>query len=109
MPLYDETLPERRLAVLEDPLPRKGPQGVLNKPYAFELSTSRENRGCSDYCWKVLVEHGAGSSIVITEVRSMQLVCVLPMPPQSMILVVDKVRFEISRESGLEHGHMKGS
>lgn len=44
---------------------------------------SRENGGCSDCCWKGLMAHGAGSSIVITEVRSMQLVCVLPMPPQS--------------------------
>lgn len=44
---------------------------------------SRENGGCSDCCWKGLLAHGAGSSIVITEVRSMQLVCVLPMPPQS--------------------------
>lgn len=46
---------------------------------------SRENGGCSDCCWKGLLAHGAGSSIVITEVRSMQLVCVLPMPPQSTL------------------------
>jgi hypothetical protein len=44
---------------------------------------SRENGGCSDCCWKGLMAHGAGSSIVITEARSMQLVGVLPMPPQS--------------------------
>ncbi|KAH9305181.1 hypothetical protein KI387_009585, partial [Taxus chinensis] len=43
----------------------------------------RENGGCSHCCEKGLLAYGAGSSIVIVDCRSMQVVSVLPMPPSS--------------------------
>eukprot|EP01018_Ginkgo_biloba_P039533 Gb_06602 [translate_table: standard] len=44
---------------------------------------SRENGGSLDCSSKGLVAYGAGSSIVISDIRSTQLVTALPMPPTS--------------------------
>ncbi|KAF7083409.1 hypothetical protein CFC21_087207 [Triticum aestivum] len=44
---------------------------------------SRGNGGCIDLSTSGLLAHGAGSSVVVSDPRSMQLVCVLPMPSSS--------------------------
>ncbi|KAK1614663.1 hypothetical protein QYE76_020180 [Lolium multiflorum] len=41
---------------------------------------SRSNGGCIDLSTSGLLAHGAGSSVVVSDPRSMQLLCVLPMP-----------------------------
>ncbi|KAJ4758363.1 Transducin family protein / WD-40 repeat family protein [Rhynchospora pubera] len=52
--------------------------GILPGP------ASRSNGGCSDCSpGGALLAYGAGSCVVIADPRSMQLVCVLPMPPAS--------------------------
>ncbi|CAM0947089.1 unnamed protein product [Alopecurus aequalis] len=44
---------------------------------------SRSNGGCIDLSTSGLLAHGAGSSVVVSDPRSMQLLCVLPMPSSS--------------------------
>ncbi|CAN6455730.1 unnamed protein product [Victoria cruziana] len=44
---------------------------------------SRNNGGCCDCSSTGLLAYGAGSSVVVVDSRSMQLVCVIPMPPPS--------------------------
>ncbi|KAF3790619.1 WD repeat-containing protein 11 [Nymphaea thermarum] len=44
---------------------------------------SRNNGGCCDCSSTGLLAYGAGSSVVVVDTRSMQLVCVIPMPPPS--------------------------
>ncbi|KAF3329331.1 WD repeat-containing protein 11 isoform X1 [Carex littledalei] len=52
--------------------------GILPGP------ATRSNGGCSDCSpGGSLVAYGAGSCVVVVDPRSMQLVCVLPMPPAS--------------------------
>jgi WD repeat-containing protein 11 len=53
----------------------------------------RGNAGCTDLSAAGLLAHGAGSSVVVSDPRSMQLVCVLPMPSSSLASFVTAVRW----------------
>ncbi|TVU33503.1 hypothetical protein EJB05_25326 [Eragrostis curvula] len=53
----------------------------------------RGNGGCIDLSPAGLLAHGAGSSVVVTDPRSMQLICVLPMPSSSLASFVTAVRW----------------
>ncbi|WVZ77962.1 hypothetical protein U9M48_025749 [Paspalum notatum var. saurae] len=53
----------------------------------------RGNGGCIDLSPAGLLAHGAGSSVVISDPRSMQLLCVLPMPSASLASFVTAVRW----------------
>ncbi|RLN08112.1 hypothetical protein C2845_PM11G14000 [Panicum miliaceum] len=53
----------------------------------------RGNGGCIDLSPAGLLAHGAGSSVVVTDPRSMQLLCVLPMPSASVASFVTAVRW----------------
>ncbi|XP_062218149.1 uncharacterized protein LOC133918327 [Phragmites australis] len=54
---------------------------------------SRSNGGCIDLSPTGLLAHGAGSSVVVSDPRSMQLLCVLPMPSASLASFVTAVRW----------------
>uniref|UniRef100_A0A0E0CF81 Uncharacterized protein n=1 Tax=Oryza meridionalis TaxID=40149 RepID=A0A0E0CF81_9ORYZ len=53
----------------------------------------RGNGGCIDLSPAGLLAHGAGSSVVISDPRTMQLLCVLPMPSSSLASFVTAVRW----------------
>ena len=53
----------------------------------------RGNGGCIDLSPTGLLAHGAGSSVVVTDPRSMQLLCVLPMPSAALASFVTAVRW----------------
>ncbi|GJM90151.1 hypothetical protein PR202_ga06405 [Eleusine coracana subsp. coracana] len=53
----------------------------------------RGNGGCIDLSPAGLLAHGAGSSVVVSDPRSMQLLCVLPMPSSSLASFVTAVRW----------------
>ncbi|OEL29402.1 hypothetical protein BAE44_0009580 [Dichanthelium oligosanthes] len=53
----------------------------------------RGNGGCIDLSPAGLLAHGAGSSVVVSDPRSMQLLCVLPMPSPSLASFVTAVRW----------------
>ncbi|CAL5060395.1 unnamed protein product [Urochloa decumbens] len=53
----------------------------------------RGNGGCIDLSPTGLLAHGAGSSVVVTDPRSMQLLCVLPMPSSALASFVTAVRW----------------
>uniref|UniRef100_A0A0D9VBZ7 Uncharacterized protein n=1 Tax=Leersia perrieri TaxID=77586 RepID=A0A0D9VBZ7_9ORYZ len=53
----------------------------------------RGNGGCIDLSAAGLLAHGAGSSVVVSDPRSMQLLCVLPMPSSTLASFVTSVRW----------------
>lgn len=53
----------------------------------------RGNGGCIDLSPAGLLAHGAGSSVVVSDPRSMQLICVLPMPSAALASFVTAVRW----------------
>ncbi|KAL5207016.1 hypothetical protein ABZP36_031451 [Zizania latifolia] len=64
----------------------------------------RGNGGCIDLSPSGLLAHGAGSSVVVTDPRSMQLLCILPMPSPSLASFVTAVRWAPPSVSSLAVG-----
>ncbi|XP_006646857.2 WD repeat-containing protein 11-like [Oryza brachyantha] len=65
----------------------------------------RGNGGCIDLSPAGLLAHGAGSSVVVSDPRSMQLLCVLPMPSSSLASFVTAVRWAPPGAPSLAAGH----
>ncbi|KAF8685963.1 hypothetical protein HU200_043888 [Digitaria exilis] len=61
----------------------------------------RGNGGCIDLSPAGLLAHGAGSSVVVSDPRSMQLLCVLPMPSAALASFVTAVRWAPPAPSSL--------
>ncbi|KAF8677082.1 hypothetical protein HU200_046543 [Digitaria exilis] len=61
----------------------------------------RGNGGCIDLSPPGLLAHGAGSSVVVSDPRSMQLLCVLPMPSAALASFVTAVRWAPPAPSSL--------
>jgi WD repeat-containing protein 11 len=54
--------------------------------------SGRGNGSCIDLSPVGLLTHGAGSSVIVSDPRSMQLLCVLPMPSSSLASFITVVR-----------------
>jgi WD repeat-containing protein 11 len=65
----------------------------MASPMMLPGPPGRGNGGCTDLSPAGLLAHGAGSSVVVSDPRSMQLVCVLPMPSSSLASFVTAVRW----------------
>ncbi|XP_024526780.1 WD repeat-containing protein 11 [Selaginella moellendorffii] len=68
---------------------------------------SRENAGCADCSAHGLLAYGAGSAIVLVDVRSMQLLLVLPMPAPRPSLPASYVSALQWLPQGLPHSAME--